>query len=307
MNKFVKELRESFNEFDSSLSIAISVPSGSWSGQWFDYSTLKNYLNWIGCMTYDYHGTWTDHVGHNAPLYPAAGEQEGSVHQGIQYLLSRGIPSHQVLIGFPFYGREFNATALYGSSTGGNALDYYQIYPMISAGWIYHWDSVSKVPYLTNLTNTKIITYDDSTSISIKCNYTKDNNLGGAMIWALGGDLISGSQPLLKVVAENLISQNEINITPYTGGAPQDYSMVKIYPNPFNEFTSIKFSLLQASDIQLSVFDIRGCLVRQLVSGYERAGEHNFTFRSSGLSSGIYLCTLSARSSITSKKMILLK
>ena len=76
----------------------------------------------------------------------------GSVHSGIQYLnLIRGIPKEKILVGLPFYGREFNATRLYGPSTGGDiTYAYCDIEPKIGAGWTFHWDEISKVPYLIN-------------------------------------------------------------------------------------------------------------------------------------------------------------
>ena len=116
-----------------------------------------------------------------------------------------GIPPEKILLGLPFYGREFNTTKLYGSSTGGGGIVYREIMNKINeGGWNYQWDDVSMAPYLTNDEKTKIIFYDTPESITLKCNYALQQKLRGVMIWALGGDYVNGEQPLLKAIGNTI-------------------------------------------------------------------------------------------------------
>jgi len=307
LTTLVIELRSALNEIDSSMSLSMAVPSGSWSGQRFDYAALKNHLDWIGCMTYDYYGTWTDHSGHNAPLYAAPGEQEGSAHQGIQYLLSIGISSENILIGIPFFGKEFNTSELYGPSTGGNALNYSQIVPKIESGWIYHWDDVSQVPYLTNSTNTKLITFDDTLSIRIKCEYAKDWNLGGVKIWALGQDYINDSQPLLNTIGEVLDISEDIDNNSVKSEIPESFSLLYNYPNPFNKDTRICYYVPENSQVRLEAFNILGEKICTMADEYQNTGWHAINFNAGSLPSGIYYYRMNILSYYVTKKMLLLR
>jgi hypothetical protein len=88
---------------------------------------------------------------------------------------------------------------------------------------------------------------------------------------------------------------------------PQNYKLIDVYPNPFNPTTSISFSMPQAMKISLTVYDVSGRLVAEVVNGWRDAGSHEVTFDGSGLSSGVYIYRFSAGSDQTSGKMMLIK
>jgi GH18 family chitinase len=50
---------------------------------------------------------------------------------------------------------------------------------------------------------TKIISYDDMSSVGLKCQYVKDKASGGVIIWELGGDYRSGNSELLEVIGKS--------------------------------------------------------------------------------------------------------
>jgi len=41
----------------------------------YDVPVLSQYLDWIGVMTYDYHGQWDKKTGHVAPMYYYQGDE----------------------------------------------------------------------------------------------------------------------------------------------------------------------------------------------------------------------------------------
>lgn len=66
--------------------------------------------------------------------------------------------------------------------------DYDHLKRSFLATYTRHWDDASKVPFLFNPSTQIWISYDDLESISIKNNYIKREQLGGAMFWELSGD-----------------------------------------------------------------------------------------------------------------------
>jgi len=84
------------------------------------------------------------------------------------------------------------------------------------------------------------------------------------------------------------------------------------YPNPFNPTTTISFSIPVESEVDLSVYNIKGQKVKQLVSEQLSAGEHSVIWNgedASGkkVSSSIYFYKLSTKDETLMKKMVLLK
>jgi hypothetical protein len=75
---------------------------------------------------------------------------------------------------------------------------------------------------------------------------------------------------------------------------PVTYSLEQNYPNPFNPTTLINFNLRVDSKVSLNVFNVLGQKVAQVVNGSLTAGNHQYNFDASRLSSGIYLYRLDA-------------
>jgi len=93
---------------------------------------------------------------------------------------------------------------------------------------------------------------------------------------------------------------------------PDVFALEQNYPNPFNPGTRIKFSLAADSKVSLTVFDVLGQEVANLIGGNLAAGSHEIDFNASNINSGVYFYRLDATgvdgSSFTSvKKMILTK
>jgi photosystem II stability/assembly factor-like uncharacterized protein len=96
-------------------------------------------------------------------------------------------------------------------------------------------------------------------------------------------------------------------IDPNNTGIPTSYALQQNYPNPFNPSTTVRFSLPNASDVSLKVYDMVGHEVMTVVNGYKAAGNYAETIDASGLASGIYFYTLRAGNYVETKKMSLVK
>ena len=101
-------------------------------------------------------------------------------------------------------------------------------------------------------------------------------------------------------------------LEPTDGNVPSGFALLQNYPNPFNSNTVIEFTLPEPSDVEITVYDILGRPVRQVLSGYHPAGAHVIGFdgtdsRNVPLPSGMYLYRITAGNLTQSRKMVLLK
>ncbi len=97
------------------------------------------------------------------------------------------------------------------------------------------------------------------------------------------------------------VEQQDINTVPAT------FSLEAPYPNPFNPITAISYQLPALSFVNLTVHDVSGRQVAELVNGWMGAGVHEVNFEASGLASGIYIYHIEAGDFIASGKMVLMK
>lgn len=85
------------------------------------------------------------------------------------------------------------------------------------------------------------------------------------------------------------------------------YSLDQNYPNPFNPSTKIKYSLERESDVNITVYDVMGREVADLLNERKPAGVYEVDFDASQLSSGVYIYKITAGDFVSSRKMILMK
>jgi len=83
-------------------------------------------------------------------------------------------------------------------------------------------------------------------------------------------------------------------------------------PNPFSEGTSLRLALPQATDVIVTVYDVRGRLVRTLSDGGLPGGTHEIVWdgrdsRGADVGSGIYFCRAEVGSWTESRKLVLLR
>jgi len=79
------------------------------------------------------------------------------------------------------------------------------------------------------------------------------------------------------------------------------------FPNPFNPSTLINFTLPQASDVKLTVYNVLGQRVATLVNGSMTSGAHTVRFDANNLASGVYFYRLEAGSFVQQRSMTLIK
>lgn len=136
----------------------------------------------------------------------------------------------------------------------------------------------------------------------------KTGNLPDINIWSLSiinnnvfigtGGLGVWKRPVSEIVGVS--EENKI---------PSSFSLEQNYPNPFNPETTIKYSIpiSETGYVTLKIFDMLGREVAALVNEVKPAGTYSVKFNAVNFASGIYVYQLSTKSSLLSKKMILMK
>lgn len=109
------------------------------------------------------------------------------------------------------------------------------------------------------------------------------------------------------------ISNTNFIISTATGisnqeAAPLTFKLAQNFPNPFNPTTMINFVVPQKSTVTLSIYDMSGKLVSQLIENeIKTEGSYTYEFDGNNLASGMYVYRLSAGKFTETRKMILLK
>ncbi|GJQ64794.1 MAG: hypothetical protein SCALA702_38470 [Melioribacteraceae bacterium] len=93
---------------------------------------------------------------------------------------------------------------------------------------------------------------------------------------------------------------------------PTEYSLGQNYPNPFNPSTRIKFAVPVDSKVTVTLYNMLGQKVQEIVSQNYSVGLHEVDFNASELSSGMYIYSISAQgvdgsNFVDTKKMMLMK
>ena len=93
---------------------------------------------------------------------------------------------------------------------------------------------------------------------------------------------------------------------------PNSYDLSQNYPNPFNPSTKISYQLGRGEFVKLSIFDLNGNLIKNILDNKVNAGRGHVYWDGKNelgqnVSGGIYLYTIETPSFLKTKKMILLK
>ncbi|MDW2021089.1 MULTISPECIES: chitinase C-terminal domain-containing protein [unclassified Vibrio] len=107
--------------------LTIAAPSSGYLLRGMETFDVTKYLDYVNIMSYDLHGAWNDHVGHNAALFDTGKDSElaqwnvygTAAYGGIGYLNTdwayhyfRGsMPAGRINIGVPYYTRGWQGVA----------------------------------------------------------------------------------------------------------------------------------------------------------------------------------------------------
>lgn len=180
-NLLMRDLRTALGK-DRLLTLASSAYA-----EYIDFHSCMQYLDFVNVMTYD----MADAPYHHSPLY-ASENTKGSSEGAVKAHIEAGVPAGQLVLGVPFYGR------------GGEVVrgrDYRAI--KVQTEFVEMWDETAQAPYLADKDGNLVMGYDNPRSLTLKCNFIKENGLRGGMYWDYAGDTDDGE--LQKVLAKELL------------------------------------------------------------------------------------------------------
>ncbi|KFM57731.1 Chitotriosidase-1, partial [Stegodyphus mimosarum] len=222
----LKELKEAFAPYGLVLSAAVSAGQKT-IDKAYDIAQVGKYLDIINVMAYDFHGSWENVTGHNAPLFAREEESDEqkilNVDYAIQLWIKRGAPRNKIVLGMGLYGRSFTlakpsangiGAPVTGKGKGGwmtkepGMLGYNEICLHVKQnGWNVVVPKGIEAPYA--YFGNQWVGYDDKTSIARKVDYLIKERLGGGMVWSLETDDFRGKcfnekYPLLTTIFTKL-------------------------------------------------------------------------------------------------------
>ncbi len=89
--------------------------------------------------------------------------------------------------------------------------------------------------------------------------------------------------------------------------AKKDIIVTAPYPNPFNQALQIRFVLLQKEKVTVTIFNLLGEKITELISQKLNSGEHTVEWQAGQLPAGIYFCHIQTAHSRITAKLLLLK
>ena len=107
------------------------------------------------------------------------------------------------------------------------------------------------------------------------------------------------------------VAQESINgiITSEVGVADDAvaFAVAQNSPNPFNPSTAISFTLAEAGNVTVDIFNVAGQKINTITNEFMSSGSHSVTWDASGFSAGIYFYTVKSGDFSRTMKMTLLK
>ena len=106
------------------------------------------------------------------------------------------------------------------------------------------------------------------------------------------------------MVIGNAINAYVVNIN---DEVPVNYSLGKAYPNPFNPSTNIEFSIESDGYTKVSVYNLQGKLIEDLVDSYKSSGNYDVVWNATNYSSGVYFVRMNVNGFSATQKVMLVK
>ncbi|MHB8579801.1 MAG: spherulation-specific family 4 protein [Ignavibacteriaceae bacterium] len=130
-------------------------------------------------------------------------------------------------------------------------------------------------------------------------------------------NLVASPYSLMDVAPNNYKTQsytyqiNSLTDVKQNGNKNVSYYLGQNYPNPFNPSTIITYQIPKTGLVKLTIYDMLGREIQDLVNKEQSSGTYSVTFNSAtkgiSLASGIYLYRLQSDNFIETKKMLLIK
>ncbi|HLO94430.1 MAG TPA: glycosyl hydrolase family 18 protein [Burkholderiaceae bacterium] len=168
-----------------------------------DYRRAVAALDLVFMMSYDYHGGWSERVGHHSALRGAAPDSDDSLAQSVQNLVEAGVPRSKLVAGVAMYGRGFSGVRQprhgadkRGAFPGGDgslgwaalAGRYFDAGGRPRHGYQVWFDAATGAYALYQPRLQLWIGYDDPRAVLAKGQFVREQGLAGLFAWEWSQD-----------------------------------------------------------------------------------------------------------------------
>lgn len=107
--------------------------------------------------------------------------------------------------------------------------------------------------------------------------------------------------------ALSVVKFDHTDTTQFVTRIPQELAAVKIqcYPNPFSQFTTIRYSLQEQGNVEAEILDLHGRLVEKLYSGKQHSGNYSLVWYGTNETNGLYFYRIRCNGAAYTGKIIL--
>ena len=141
------------------------------------------------------------------------------------------------------------------------------------------------------------------------------SNLSGQYVLE---ELVNGEAVLKHTLYEGKVltiwstEVRTLRLTELSGNVPDEFILYTNYPNPFNPVTTLRYDLPEQSQVTLTVYNLMGRELFQLVNEKQNAGYKSIQWNATNMngkpvSAGLYLYQIQAGGFVQTRKMVLLK
>ncbi|NOX46806.1 MAG: hypothetical protein GXO89_07495 [Chlorobi bacterium] len=206
--------------------LSIAAPAVNWSGT-YDVSTLKDYVDLFMIMAYDYYWNGSSQAGAVSPLYSMTSSYDYNFSKTISYYQSQGVPKIKLLMGVPYYGRQWptqGPIAPSNTTASGTAYTYRYVKDNTSGYYSNEnkkWEANSFSPYYSFENNGWNQCFmEDSYSLGKKYDIVNRRQVVGIGIWALGYD--NGYSDLWDLISGRFTTEAQLTLsdTIFDSGGP---------------------------------------------------------------------------------------
>lgn len=195
LTTFMIRLADSLHTRIPGSELSIAMPAVDWGGTW-DLVALNPYVDLFIIMGYDYYYGGSTTAGPTDPLYNFSTGYNYTLSKSITYYLSGGVSQSKLLLGLPYYGFEWQTSALTipSSTLSTGTSKTYAAIKANGSGFYSdankYWDPNSLSPCWAYSNGGLFYQawVNDARSMSRRFDLVNIRNIGGIGIWALGYD-----------------------------------------------------------------------------------------------------------------------
>jgi spore germination protein YaaH len=211
-SSFLHKLKQHLHQKKNPVALSVDVyASAATSEGIWDIATIQESVDYVIIMAYDFHTRSSILAGPVAPLFGGRKLWDSDITQNLKDFLEK-VPKQKILLGIPFYGYEWVTVSDESQShtypNSGSTASITRIDELLQHKDTLQveekWNDDALSPYLSYQkdSQTHIIYYENSRSLSYKLDLVNQLDLGGIAIWALGYE--GDSRELWDVIQNKL-------------------------------------------------------------------------------------------------------